>query len=223
MAEALRDQTCGGKIRGEAIDVFPGSELDDRTIVSFTVQFPPNQTVFSPDQYGAEINRVIQSASTFGNAAVAIVGHSDPTKTLVDMVRAGQQKGVIQRSGSPGDYQYFIKTNGGSKPLDLTQTQSVVELIEAGAFDGVQPDPRQTMQAALNLSLARADAVKQGIVDYAQKQGKTLNVEQVKPVGAGILEPLISKPRNRQEAEQNMRVEFKVIRVPGEAIDDFDY
>ncbi|MBN2021496.1 MAG: hypothetical protein JW809_01765 [Pirellulales bacterium] len=214
---------AGASIDAEAIEVFPGQELDDRTIVSFTVKFPPNQTVFSPDQYGAEINRVIQSASTFGNAAIAIVGHADPTKTLVDLVRAGEAKGVLKRSGSPGNYQYFLKTKDGFRPLDLAQTQAIVELIQGGALDGVDPSPRQTMQAALNLSLARAEAVKQGIVDYAKQQGKTLNINQVQPVGAGILEPLVSKPRNRDEAEQNMRVEFKVIRVPGEAIDNFDY
>ncbi|MBN1912541.1 MAG: hypothetical protein JW818_22665 [Pirellulales bacterium] len=213
----------GGTIRAESLDIFPGSELDERTIVSFTVKFPPNQTTFSPDQYGAEINRVIQSASTFGNAAVVIVGHSDPTKTLVDLVRAGQAKGILKRSGTRGNYKYYIQTGVGSKPLDLEQTDTVVKLIKSGAFDGVQPSPRQTMQAALNLSLARAEAVKQGIIDYAKQQGKTLNITQVQPVGAGILEPLVSKPVNREQAETNMRVEFKVIRVPGEAIDNFDY
>ena len=78
---------------------------------------------------------------------------------------------------------------------------------------------------ALNLSLARAEAVRQAVVDFAKQQKVNLDVSQVQPVGAGILEPLVSKPRNLDEAKQNMRVEFRIVKVPAEAIkaSDFDY
>ena len=212
--------TGGGAFQAESLDLFPDSDLEDRTIVTFTVQFPPNETTFSPDRYSTEINAVIKNASTFGNAAVAVVGHSDPTKTLVDLIKAGTAKGVLKRTGSKAaGYQYVL--NG--KALDLKQTDAVIKLIDAGAFRGADVDPQQTMQAAMNLSLARATAVKDGIIEYAKKQGKTINITQVQPVGMGIREPVIPKPTQRSEAEQNMRVEFKVVRVPGEAIDDFDY
>ena len=69
-----------GRIDAEAIDIFPDSNLDDRTIVSFTISFEPNQAVFSADRYGSEFSRAIQAASDFGNAVVVIRGHSDPTK-----------------------------------------------------------------------------------------------------------------------------------------------
>jgi len=210
------------RIDAESIDVFPGSELDDRTIVSFTIQFQPNQDKFSIDQYGNEFRRAMKSASMFGNAVVVVRGHSDPTKTLVTLLRSGIAKGLIKRTGTKEKgYNYFLS----GKPLDLKQTSNIVALIKGGKFGGVDPDPGDTMQAALNLSAARANAVKASIVELARKENITMDESQIQPVGAGIMEPVVAKPRNIVEAKQNMRVEFRVIKIPAEAIkaEDFDY
>lgn len=211
------------RIAAESVDVFPDSNLDDRTIVSFTINFEPNQQEFSAETYGSEFNRAIESASTFGNTVVVIRGHSDPTQTLVTLVKTGLAKGVLQRSGQAGNYQYFLN----KKPLDLSQTDAVVKLIQSGVFDeGTDgATARETLQAALNLSLARADAVKQAVVKFAQTKGFNLDISQIQPVGAGILEPLVAKPSNVEEAKKNMRVEFRIVKVPAEAINssDFDY
>lgn len=214
--------TSRTRIKGESVDIFPDSmDLDERTIASFTISFDPNQNEFSADTYGAEFTRAIKQASTYGNAVVVIRGHSDPTKTLADMVRAGVQKGVIKRSGNKGSYQYFV----GGRPLNLDQTKKIVTLIEQGLFDDTTPNPRQTMQAALNLSKSRADAVSKAVVDYAKQQGFNLDVSQIQPVGAGIMEPLVAKPTNIEEAKQNMRVEFRIVKVSAEALEssDFDF
>jgi hypothetical protein len=42
---------------------------------------------------------------------------------------------------------------------------------------------------------------------------------------AGIREPFVAKPRNMDEAKQNMRVEFRLVRADGEAAkpSDFDF
>jgi ABC-type nitrate/sulfonate/bicarbonate transport system substrate-binding protein len=222
--EYVEPGKTAGKIDAEAIDLFPDSVgLDDQTILSFTISFEPNQSAFPPDRYGAEFNRAIQSASTFGNAVVVIRGHSDPTKTLVDLIRAGIAKGVIQRSGARPNYKYFVRVGGQSQPLDLKQTKRVAELIKAGEFDGAQTSPRETMQAALNLSQARAEAVRDAVVKFAKQQDVNLDASQMQPVGAGILEPLVSKPRNMDEAKQNMRVEFRIVKVPAEAISESDF
>jgi len=211
-----------GRINAESIDMFPGSEtLDENTIVSFTINFQPNQTAFSADTYGAEFERAIKSASTFGNAVVAVRGHADPNKVLADLVRAGMAKGIIKRSGSKGSYKYFLN----NKPLDLSQTQTIIELVKSGSFDGSSPNPRETMQAALNLSQARAAAVKKAVVDFATAKSVNLDDSQIQPVGVGIAEPLIARPRNAADALQNMRVEFRIVKVPAESInaEDFDF
>lgn len=194
--------------------------LDEKTIYSFTINFEPNQNSFSADQYGVEYQRVVEAADRFGNAVVAIRGHSDPTKTLLHLVKAGMKKGILKKSGSAGNYSYSLK----GKALDLTQTDEMVRQIEGGAFDG-DPDnnPRETMQAALNLSRSRAESVRDSVIEFAKGKGLELDPSQIQPVGVGIREPFIAKPSNMEEAKQNMRVEFRLIRVPAEVIKESDF
>lgn len=215
------------RFRGEAVQkeieaLSAGGGLDERTIVSFTILFEPNQMEFNASQYGKDYQRVIEMADKFGNAVIAVRGHSDPTKTLYDLVRAGMEKGIIKRSGSKGDYRYSLK----GRPLDLTATQTIAELIQSGVFDGAtKANPRETMQAALNLSKKRADAVRDSIIAYAQQKGMHIDKSQIQGIGAGVREPFIAKPTSMDEARQNMRVEFRLLRVTAEAVkkSDFDF
>ncbi len=212
----------GGRITdAESMDQFFGQNLDANTIVSFTINFQPNQNDFPADRYGADFNRALEAASTFGNARLVIRGHSDPTKTLVDMLRAGISKGLIRQQGSKGNYQYFLE----GKELDLQQIDKLQELIEQGVFAGGNPDPKVTMQAALNLSKKRAEAVSQALMQFGSAQGVTVDQTQITPIGAGISDPVIAKPRSLEEAKKNMRVEFRIVKVEAEAIKatDFDF
>jgi ABC-type nitrate/sulfonate/bicarbonate transport system substrate-binding protein/outer membrane protein OmpA-like peptidoglycan-associated protein len=204
---------------GEATDMFLGENLDANTIVSFSINFEPNEQRFSTDRYGAEFLRALKQASQFGNARVVIRGHADPTKTLVDLVKAGMAKGVIQQVGQPGNFRYFM--NG--KPLDLNNTKDIVDMVKAGSFGGGAVDPMVTMQAAINLSLSRAEAVKMSLEQYASESKINIDVSQIVPVGAGILEPIIPKPRNMEEAKENMRVEFRIVKVNPEALAPTDF
>jgi outer membrane protein OmpA-like peptidoglycan-associated protein len=211
-----------GRVVAEGTNLFPDSQLDERTILSFVIQFKANQEDFSIDTYGADFDRALKTASTFGNAVVVIRGHSDPTKTLVDLLKAGMDKGIVTREGAPGAYTY--KLNG--KPLDLARTSDLVGLIKEGSFDGSSAaSPRETMTAALNLSLARAEAVKKTLVTYAKDKKINLDVTQVIPTGAGISQPIVARPKNVADAEKNMRVEFRIVRVDAESLrpSDFDY
>jgi len=201
-------------VQKEIEELSSGGALDERTIITFTINFEPNQTDFSTNRYGSEYQRVVEMADKYANAVIAIRGHSDPTKTLYDLVKAGIAKGVLQQSGSRGNYQYSFK----GKPLDITETESILKLIEAGAFDGVTDyNPRQTMQAALNLSRKRAEEVRDTIIAYCRSKGLELDQSQIQAVGVGIREPFIAKPGNMDEARQNMRVEFRLIRITAEA------
>ncbi|GIT05427.1 MAG: hypothetical protein CM1200mP29_08380 [Verrucomicrobiota bacterium] len=142
-------------------------------------------------RYAAEFTRVIEMADKFGNAVVAIRGHSDPSKTLIDLIKAGNAKGTLRRSGTQGNYRYSL--NG--RALDPNDTSQLVDAIAAGDFDGVENyNPRRTMQAALNLSRNRAGAVKNSVAEYAKAQGITMDLSQIQPQGVGIAEPFIAKP-----------------------------
>jgi outer membrane protein OmpA-like peptidoglycan-associated protein len=209
-------------VRNEIELLTSGGTLSENTILSFTLNFEPNQTEFTAEQYGGEFQRVVETAQRFGNAVIAVRGHADPTKTLLDLVRAGTQKGILKQSGSRGNYSYSLQ----GRPLNLERTEELVKLIEGGAFDGVaEYRPRETMQAALNLSRNRAESVLTSLINYARSKGLNIDQSQVQPVGVGIREPFLAKPSTMDEAKQNMRVEFRVLRVTAEAAKptDFDF
>ena len=197
-----------------------GGQLDTNTIYEFSINFLPNQTEFSALQYGVEFQKVVELSEKYGNAVIAVRGHSDPTKILLEVVRAGLKKGVLKRTGSTGNYTYFI----GNKQLDLNATEDIVDAIKNGRFDGAAGlNPRETMQAALNLSRKRAQSVKKAVFDYATEQGYSIDSSQIQPLGVGISEPVIAKPSNMEQAQQNMRVEFRLIRVNAEVINESDF
>jgi outer membrane protein OmpA-like peptidoglycan-associated protein len=81
------------------------------------------------------------------------------------------------------------------------------------------------MQSAFNLSRQRAEAVRKSIIEFASKNNMRIDPSQIQPSGVGIKEPLIAKPRNVGEANQNMRVEFRLVRVTAEPTKqgDFDF
>jgi ABC-type nitrate/sulfonate/bicarbonate transport system substrate-binding protein len=203
----------------EATNEFFGDNLDENTIVSFAITFKPNQNEFPTSLYGADFMRALKAASTFGNARVVIRGHADPTKTLIDLVKAGLARKIIQQNGVPGNYKYYFQ----NKELDLEDTKKIVDLIKQGAFSGGEVDPNITMQAALTLSKSRADQVMKALSDFAAQSKVTLDLSQIAPVGAGIAEPLIAKPKDLKQAEQNMRVEFRIVKVNAEALAPSDF
>jgi ABC-type nitrate/sulfonate/bicarbonate transport system substrate-binding protein/outer membrane protein OmpA-like peptidoglycan-associated protein len=207
-------------------------EIDDRgfidiekttgdAIFSFAIQFEPNQNEFRPEIYGPQFQQVVDQAARFGNAAIVVTGHADPTATLRDLVQGGTAAGVIRAENRGGVINYYFE----QKPLDLTQTDKIVELITKGAFGGTNPDPRATMQAALNLSRERSVAVRQAIIDFAKSREYLLDSNRIVPTGVGISQPLVAKPKSLAEAKRNMRVEFKLMRVSGEVskAGEFDF
>ena len=197
-----------------------GGALDDNTIYEFSINFKPNQQDFSAVQYGVEFRKVAELSAKYGNAVVAVRGHSDPTKILLETVRAGIQKGILKKTGTRGNYTYYLK----GKKLDLTATDTLAASIARGDFDGATGvNPRETMQAALNLSRKRADAVRTAVLEYAKTQRMEMDQSQIQPVGVGITEPIIPKPASMAEAEQNMRVEFRLIRVKAEVMNESDF
>lgn len=213
-----------GRIQAETVDFT--EELDSNTIFSFTIKFEPNDPDFSADTNGAEFQRIIEGASTFGNAVFVLRGHSDPTATLKSFLKAGMEKGIITRTGKSEaqggkGYSYFLR----GKPFDVTSTKQLLEEIQSGNFVGASEDPNEVLTAAHNLSQTRANAMKKALADYAKKSGFNLDVSQIRPVGVGIREPIFPKPANLNEAKENMRGEVILIKVNPESIkqSDFDF
>jgi outer membrane protein OmpA-like peptidoglycan-associated protein len=79
-------------------------------------------------------------------------------------------------------------------------------------------------QSAKNLSLTRANAVRDSIIDYAKQKGVRLDPSQFAVVGHGIARPTSGMcgadpcaPGTEAEWLANMRVEFRIIQVEAEA------
>jgi ABC-type nitrate/sulfonate/bicarbonate transport system substrate-binding protein len=206
----------------EATKVPTGEDLTDNTLYFFTVSFEPNQKEFDEDKYGDDFHRALEQASLFGNALVAVRGHGDIAQLLKDFTKAAVSKGILKRQGKPRAYEYFLKD--GTK-LDLSNTKKVVALIEKEDFGDATPDPKQTLKTLLKLSKDRADAVREALMKYANAKKIILDKNQIKAVGVGVLEPIAPTPRTDKQMASNRRVEFRIIRVPAEALTakDFDY
>lgn len=219
------EATTQDRFRAEAVldeieALHAGGTLDSQTIHDFSIHFKPNQQEFSTVQYGTEFDKVVRLAAQYGNAVIAIRGHSDPTKILLETIQAGMNKGVLKRTGTSGNYTYYL--NG--RELNLQATDALVAAIQRGDFDGVSGiNPRETLQAALNLSRKRAEEVRTAVLAYAKEHDLPLDTSQIQPVGVGITEPVVPRPTNMAEAEANMRVEFRLLRVRAEVMNESDF
>ena len=218
-----REPSQTQRLTGPEVTTFgPDMDLDSDTLVSFTINFEPNDPEFSADRYGAEFRQAIENAAKFGGAVIVVRGHSDPTLVLREMIQAGIQKGLIKRTGSGKTAKYFLQ----GKELDVNDADKIAALVQSGQFEA-PPNyrPRLTMQSAQQLSLKRAAAVKEAVGKYAKQLGVELDLSALQPVGAGITDPVIPKPTSLTEAKENMRVEFRIVRVQAETLapSDFDF
>lgn len=200
---------------------FDAIDLDDKTIYAFEVQYRPNETEFPVDRYNKEIQKVAQLMSKFGNSKVIVRAHADPTLTLKNLVEAGKQKGTLVRTDKQGGG-YVYSLNG--RPFSLANVNDVINAIDRGDFDGVKDcDPKATYQDALILSKNRADNFVRSVKKWCEDNKYPFDISQIQSQGVGIKEPVNAAPRNYGEAEQNMRAEFRLVRVTAEITNDTDF
>jgi outer membrane protein OmpA-like peptidoglycan-associated protein len=81
----------------------------------------------------------------------------------------------------------------------------------------------QVKQSAKNLSLGRAQAVRDNIIQYSSAKGVLLDASQFAVIGHGISSPnsgicgnLPCAPKTDKEWRSNMRVEFRIIQIEAE-------
>ncbi|WYD79855.1 MAG: ABC transporter substrate-binding protein [Candidatus Electrothrix gigas] len=82
----------------------------------------------------------------------------------------------------------------------------------------------RTKQAAKNLSLTRAIAVRDAVMAYSADKGVNLDPSQFTVIGQGIMHPrtglcgkLPCAPKTKEEWLSNMRVVFRIIQIEAEA------
>ena len=215
-----------GRIKAEVSDF--GADLDTNEIVHFEIKFKSGQDEFPVSEYSSEFLRFVNSAATFSNAAIVIEGHADPTLALRDFFWAAQAKGLV--TGDAGNYQFK------GKPLNLADVDFVISTVQSEQLSGFSrrdkngqtmaiPDPKTTVAAAKTLSDARCKAVRRAIEEFAKTNKLQIDMSQALVDGVGIAKPVNPRPRDMKQAEENMRVVFRVIKVKAEAIspNDFDF
>ena len=182
------------------------------------------------------------------NANVATV--NTPAKPRFDQQQVARVVSKKQKLGTLDDsglfsFEVFFKPNQSQfseslyeeafkKAIDLASTYGGAILTVEGHSDPLgflrkaksgesQVILKRVRQAAKNLSLSRANAVRDSIVSYAEGKGITLDRSQFAVIGHGIDKPATGicgkkpcAPKNEQEWLSNMRVEFRLIQVEAE-------
>ena len=213
-----------GRVKAEVTDF--GADLDSSTIFTFEIKFDPGQKTFDIAKYAADFQQFAQAQATFGNAAILVEGNSDPTLALQHFYWAAKAKGLL--TGTRGAYKFK------GRPITLENTAAIVTAIQSEDLSGQTrvnkngqrveiPDPRTTVAAAQQLSKERADAAVKSIKEYVKKHDIQIDISAALPSGIGIASPAIARPRNLQQAKENMRVVFRVVSVKAEALSDDDF
>jgi len=167
------------------------------------------------------------------------------TTQVTSVIARKQQQGTLQE-GELFSFEIFFEPNQNSFAADLYQSafDKVIEFSSTygGALITVEgnSDPlgylrkkkagesslvlSRVKQAAKNLSLSRAMAVRDSITEYAGQKGITLDPSQFAVVGHGISKPrngICGKdpcpPKTEKEWRDNMRVEFRILQVEAES------
>lgn len=109
----------------------------------------------------------------------------------------------------------IITVEGHSDPMEYLRQK------KAGTPDVAM---RQFEQAAKNLSLSRANAVRDSVVASGRSQGVTIDPSQFAVVGHGVMNPktgvcngIPCAPKSEAEWRSNMRVVFRIISVEAES------
>lgn len=75
---------------------------------------------------------------------------------------------------------------------------------------------RRTKQAAKNLSINRAIAVRDSVIRFAKNAGVPLDQSQFTVIGHGIDQPKYPHPQTKEQWLSNMRVVFRIIQIEAE-------
>jgi outer membrane protein OmpA-like peptidoglycan-associated protein len=177
------------------------------------------------------------------------VGESEAARFKQDevatVIAKKQQQGTLDQ-GELFSFEVFFKPNQNSFPTDLYQDAFKKVISLASTYGGAvitiegHSDPlgylkqkkkggselvlKRVKQSAKNLSLTRANAVRDAVIAYANAQNITLDESQFATIGHGILKPKNGMcgadpcaPKTEKQWRDNMRVEFRIIQVEAES------
>lgn len=176
-----------------------------------------------------------QLAQGLRNTVGVVIPKFDPVKVDQAMKAresSGTSEGVLFASEvffAPNQNEFSLDTyrNDFSRVIERAATYPGAIILIEGSSDPSRyiqlknegkPESilAQTKQAAKNLSLQRAIAVRDSIIALAKLQQLTIDPSQFTVVGAGIDKPKYPAPKNEQEWRANMRVTFQILQIEAE-------
>ncbi|WP_144391769.1 ABC transporter substrate-binding protein [Pleionea sediminis] len=185
----------------------------------------------------------------FLKAGLSNIGKAESPKfdsdKVAEVVTRKQQQGSLE-DGELFSFEVFFQPNQSNfsaslyedsfkRVIDLASTYGGAVITVEGHSDPMgylrkkkanvpQVVLGQTKQSARNLSLSRAQAVRDSIIEFAKKDGLSLDPSQFATIGHGIAMPNTGvcgtdpcAPKNESEWRSNMRVVFRIIQVEAEA------
>ncbi|KJR42734.1 nitrate/sulfonate/bicarbonate ABC transporter periplasmic protein [Candidatus Magnetoovum chiemensis] len=198
----------------------------------------------SIDQANWDYNTM--QAGTSGTVKSAAAAKFD-TEKVAKVVAKKQQQGTLNE-GALFSFEVYFQPNQNTFPAEMYEDsfKKVIELASTygGAIITVEghSDPlaylkkkkegaspivlTQIKQAAKNLSLTRANSVRDSIIGFAKDKGINIDETQFTNIGYGINQPKGGlcaddpcAPQSKQEWLDNMRVQFKIIQVEAEEVE----
>lgn len=168
---------------------------------------------FDPSKVAAVVNKRQQQGSLATGELFKFEVYFAPNQKsfAVDFYKDAFEK-VINLASTYGGA--VITVEGHSDPMGYLrkQKEGVPQLVLG-----------QVKQSAKNLSLGRAQAVRDNIIQYSSAKGVLLDASQFAVVGHGISSPnsgmcgnLPCAPKTDKEWRSNMRVEFRIIQIEAE-------
>jgi hypothetical protein len=170
---------------------------------SFHINFQPNQSEFPAADYGEQFKRALEIASLFGNTALAVQGHVDPSNYVGDVLQRATENGTLKKKGAG----YVTTDDKPFDPKDITQVLAVINTKPGFS------DFKQGVTIFQTLSDKRSAKVQKTVEDFARDKGLVLDKGQFRAKGLGLTRPLGIDYETREVAA-NRRVEFSIIKVP---------
>jgi hypothetical protein len=192
---------------------------DEAEIYRFRVSFKPDVSEFTEADYGPDFQRALEVASLFANTVVAIRGHADPGLMVQRFSKSGLDAGILEKDGEK------LVIVDGKKPLALTDTKTILELIAKVDEDklkykdmGGEGTLRGAVKMLQGLSERRSESVRKAVTKYGDSHSLVLDESQIRAQGVGVSKPEHGFPRTDEEAAMNRRVEFIIIKVPADKV-----
>jgi ABC-type nitrate/sulfonate/bicarbonate transport system substrate-binding protein/outer membrane protein OmpA-like peptidoglycan-associated protein len=119
--------------------------------------------------------------------------YADGFKRVVDL-SATYGGAVITVEGHSDPHKYLRLQKKGASSIELQRTK----------------------QAAKNLSMNRAIAVRNSVIQFAKNSAVPLDQSQFTVIGHGIAQPKYPRPNTKEQWLSNMRVVFRIIQIEAE-------